>query len=797
MAIGLLLQVGSVSAQNTNAKVSATRHNLSVSGSGSVKATSESQICVFCHTPHAANAAAPGPLWNRTLSSATYTRYTSNSFDSEYISGSISAQPGGSSKLCLSCHDGTLAIGQVTNGPGSGAGSAIAMDNSVTTMPGGGATATGFTRNLGNDLTNDHPISFTFNATLATRDGELRAPPSLATDEKTLVAVRSAGTKPHLPLDHDSHVQCTTCHDPHLDASKFLRLNRLQGSAAPGSTFNPANDQICVACHDKKGWADSVHAVATNAYTLAASTQREFPTGTTVREAGCLNCHDTHTVPGSRRLLREGTDNGASPKQGGGKPAIEETCYQCHSSTSVVTVTSNKPQDIKSDFTGTNKHMPITTTEQAASTEAHEIGGNITIVAGAASVDCTTGDNNCGADFIEAREKLGLNSLTNRHAECTDCHNPHRARRSTLFYGADTAGQATHVPGGTGGNIASGALRGTYGVEPSYTNRSFFDLPTGYTVKRGDPTSTSSAVTSTWVTREYQICLKCHSDFGYDDDNVLPSGLTRPSLGAPGTASPRANFTRYTNQAREFQAPTAHQGNTTTTDSGAGANFSTNNHRSWHPVMDVTGRTAALRGSSSNGSNFVSPWNANVGNQTMHCSDCHGSNTAAGSISPATGKPWGPHGSANDFVLKGIWDTSSGSGQSNTLCFKCHGESNYGGTSGGTGFRGGNKGDLHAYHRDKVGSMRCNWCHVAVPHGWKNKALLVNLNDTGPEVGVAAGTERPNGAFTSGPYYRNAILKIVNFKANGNWQASDCGSRSNSSDRGKEWMITSTCNNPP
>ena len=45
------------------------------------------------------------------------------------------------------------------------------------------------------------------------------------------------------------------------------------------------------------------------------------------------------------------------------------------------------------------------------------------------------------------------------------------------------------------------------------------------------------------------------------------------------------------------------------------------------------------------------------------------------------------------------------------------------------------RGNLHAFHTDKIERIRCNWCHVAVPHGWKNKALLVNLNDVGEEAG--------------------------------------------------------------
>src|SRR4029077_11329544 len=91
------------------ADVRNTKHNLSASGPGTLKATTETQVCVFCHTPHGATQGVT-PLWNRQLSSQTHTAYTSSSLDANAIQGSLD-QPGGSSKLCLSCHDGTLAIG--------------------------------------------------------------------------------------------------------------------------------------------------------------------------------------------------------------------------------------------------------------------------------------------------------------------------------------------------------------------------------------------------------------------------------------------------------------------------------------------------------------------------------------------------------------------------------------------------------------------------------------------------------------------------------------------------------------
>lgn len=120
----------------------ANRHNLSTTGPGPMKSTTVTEVCVFCHTPHNANPAAP--LWNQTLSSAgsTYQPYTSTT-----LTASVGL-PSGGSKLCLSCHDGTIAIGNTIN-------------NGKLAMQGVNAQGqlTGAS-NLGTDLRNDHPISF-------------------------------------------------------------------------------------------------------------------------------------------------------------------------------------------------------------------------------------------------------------------------------------------------------------------------------------------------------------------------------------------------------------------------------------------------------------------------------------------------------------------------------------------------------------------------------------------------------------------------------------------------------------
>ena len=129
---------GGTSAASAPSNVRGTRHNLSSgaptrqSTSGNTSTTeavvtaaganSTSEVCVFCHTPHGATS--PGtPLWNRTLSGATYTPYSSSSLQATDIDVTAAAMAA-PSKLCMSCHDGTIALGNVANAPGSSSGSA-------------------------------------------------------------------------------------------------------------------------------------------------------------------------------------------------------------------------------------------------------------------------------------------------------------------------------------------------------------------------------------------------------------------------------------------------------------------------------------------------------------------------------------------------------------------------------------------------------------------------------------------------------------------------------------------------
>ena len=887
--------------------IRSTVHNLSSSGPGTIRAAVgvESEVCVFCHTPHGADSSQT-PLWNKTLAAKTYTVYTSKSLDAETILNASLDQPLGSSKLCLSCHDGAMALGsvRVLRGVNNPATISVANTTAVTgTMPAGSGTTTGYTKNLGAgtlgqltgfDLTNDHPISVTYTDTLAARDGEMRVPDVnqnstiMVGGTHPLFGKRAAGqgaNRPVLPLEPTGsssagQVQCTTCHDPHIkgDATditnelniKFLRRPRFQ-SVQPTGSYTDGTDIICLACHDKglqgagpsyTSWAYSAHANgnATNGAIQqyrsgagSAAAIRQFPANIPVWKAACLNCHDTHTVTGSRRLLREGND--ATPAaalsaggfKAGGASAIEETCYQCHrDAAGSILASSTSVPNIRSDFLLAYR-MPITSADQdAGGVEMHDPGSGRTgfndgyAGTGTSGSDCSAGVNTrCGADLVESRPLLGT-TATNRHVECTDCHNPHRVVKNRLFYGAanltfniinpETEGTHIHTDTAmTHTNVASGVLRGSWGVEPTYTDtaagRSFHAPVSGYTVRRGDPgnktVTTAMPLTNAnmdtegFVTREYQVCLKCHSSYGYSTPPNLrtasPRGLT--PAGTPTAPGVGNALTKYTDQAKEFQSPDNHADNSTAatpvnlgTEAGsADAAFNNNNQRSWHPVMRSTGRTVTKRSmASANG--WRAPFNNALGTQTIYCTDCHGSNTAAGTVIPTgtnattgAGNPWGPHGSTNPFILKGEWNNDS-TDATTTLCMRCHDP-----VSGPTGFMdvsGRGRGNLHNYHQTKMsGGLQCTWCHIAVPHGWKNKMFLVNLNDVGEEAGQGVGSSKEvamnseSNYFTSPPYYLEAKLKIKAFNRSGAWDWANCGSANKSGTGLTTGLINSTDGN--
>ena len=235
------------------------------------------EVCVYCHTPHAANRTTSAPLWNRTMVATTYQTYDL------LQSGSVTqpiGQPGTASLTCLSCHDGQTAVDSIINMPGSGryaAGQETAPDPQFLdswTNPrgpdttshgrignecmachsptaGGPLGATDFTAFvIGPDLRNDHPVGIRFPPEAGA--GTDFVDPSR---KETRLAYfdgngnqRADSSEIRLYDSGEGYeVECASCHDPHGVPS-----------AGPGSVFHPtflrvsnAGSGVCLTCHAK------------------------------------------------------------------------------------------------------------------------------------------------------------------------------------------------------------------------------------------------------------------------------------------------------------------------------------------------------------------------------------------------------------------------------------------------------------------------------------------------------------------------------------------------------------------
>jgi predicted CXXCH cytochrome family protein len=323
LAAGLAL--AAALGQAAQSDIRATKHNLSASSGNAIRAETVDEICVFCHTPHGAYQSRP--IWNRDLSyqdqPTLYTVYGSSTLDAAV------PRPTGASKLCLSCHDGTLAFGSLMNLDAARPAS-VAMAGGVTTMPPGRTL-------LGTDLRNDHPVSMVPDAV---NDPEIVHPP--AGDAIRLREGSTPGVK--------DTVQCTSCHDPHLVTPKFLVKSNLRGA-------------VCLTCHDKPGWLGSRHEQSLAPYPAGGTT--------TVGDLGCLACHAPHNGSSPARLLQTSNQSQGTPFPW----AEENVCYSCHQpgGTGIDPVRGIAAPDIRTQFQkavrhpvelATDVHQPVFTERQ-------------------------------------------------------------------------------------------------------------------------------------------------------------------------------------------------------------------------------------------------------------------------------------------------------------------------------------------------------------------------------------------------------------------------------------------------
>lgn len=293
--VATMAAIGSHAQNNGKSSIINTKHDFRTSSSAAIRSASTNDACVFCHTPH--NATPGSYLWNHQLSNRNFPVYNSSTLQSTITT----IQPQDTSKLCLSCHDGTIALGDTVND-----GSIAFAEGNGYTLPATSAS------NLAGDQTfaNDHPFGF-----VPQTAAETTPPPSLD-------PVR---------LDKSGKLQCTSCHDPHReDADPTTRKFLVKSNQASA---------VCLSCHQKAGWDNSAHnrppdAAADLRYT---QTQGAHTGYTGVRNNGCESCHRPHAPQVAQRLIKNMEEN---------------VCFQCHDGTVA-------GRNVKTDFLSKTYKHPV------------------------------------------------------------------------------------------------------------------------------------------------------------------------------------------------------------------------------------------------------------------------------------------------------------------------------------------------------------------------------------------------------------------------------------------------------
>ena len=195
-----------------------TAHDLSATGL--YKVTQSTEVCVFCHAPHESLEGINQfiPEWNHVTTNA---QFVMNSGPD--IKGTLDAQPTGPSLACLSCHDGTVAMGALHEVPKGGG------QNDYSHAEGGVNRSTGLMLGenvMRRDLSRVHPISMTYRDDL---NKGLRHPSELV------------GVRLYPSNVRGGKVQCASCHDPHNFGSV--------GGTAPFLRVTKQGSSLCLSCH--------------------------------------------------------------------------------------------------------------------------------------------------------------------------------------------------------------------------------------------------------------------------------------------------------------------------------------------------------------------------------------------------------------------------------------------------------------------------------------------------------------------------------------------------------------------
>ncbi|MFZ0911795.1 MAG: cytochrome c3 family protein [Candidatus Korobacteraceae bacterium] len=350
--------------------------------------------CSYCHAPHSGLATGMS-LWNQTQTKATYQLYNSTTYHQK------GQQPvlGSDSNLCLSCHDGTVAVGNtIVTGQITMKGAMYAQDV------------------LGTNLQSSHPFS-------------LQLP---IKDTIDLIASLASQGKTGDPLGKvrliNGNIECTSCHNAHVQAIDMLSQNFLVRDSSKA--------QMCLACHDPNrtmsnqvnplaGWGTSAHNLATNKVTLGVN----LGSYGTVAGNACISCHTSHNALGPARLLHEPNEQDCAGCHGGGTnltPAIANVFAEFSKVGHPFAVGNNTHDAAEGVLLNNNRH--------ATCVDCHS--GHSSQQVSTFSLPPAIRVSQNGIAGISASDGTSIvNPAVNQYENCLRCHGTSTGKVSNPIYG--------------------------------------------------------------------------------------------------------------------------------------------------------------------------------------------------------------------------------------------------------------------------------------------------------------------------------------------------------------------------
>jgi predicted CXXCH cytochrome family protein len=428
----------------------------------------------------------------------------------------------------------------------------------------------------------------------------------------------------------------------------LLSPDQHQGVAVPDPT--PATSTVRGALPDTMSYP---LVAGTPTATIDPQDQIHGPYSMTTDKCGI--CHRTHTAK-APNLLALGSKNNNLGSQ-------STLCLSCHNGTGA------KP-DAGAQY-GLVRSVNVPGTREYYSHDA---------------VDATpsTAHTDSQSNEFGSVDGLAVPPL-NRHSECTDCHNPHKATVSATR-------DATQNTDGWG---VSGRLTGVSGV--SVVNSPVAGAaPTSYAFLEGD---------TNLVTREYQICFKCHSGFTTLTSNA--DVILKPSKYA-------------LDKAVEFNPA----------------------NPSFHPVEAKGTNQTAKMAAGLAGSSPYKLWNFTTAS-TIRCVNCHASSATSGPnppqpvVDPALPLPGGalaPHTSVNrGILLRPYRDRVLKPAQENYaakdfgLCLTCHAEVPFINPEGAAALTATNF-QYHGLHLNYIAGFGAGGTDIDTPGDGKGNAICAECH---------------------------------------------------------------------